>query len=263
MLTTWPFVVSVVLLIINDRWFKSAYPGIVSGKLSDFAGIALATLLLLALVPGRRWLVYGVIVGAFAWWKSAFSQAAIDAVASYIPIGRTVDYTDLVAFLALPFCDVVARRTQDFAIPSEHLRRLLVGPVVALTLFGLMATSFIAPPLQQSYQFKGSEQTADFDRAAIARDIAQYMARYGFDCLECSDLTTGARYSGDDLVFQYAFTGSKVLSINVTIEPQAPRMFATSNWETANSLREYLKSYFASRHMNIEYIEQLYPPTRY
>ncbi|MCY7387503.1 MAG: hypothetical protein LH481_05460 [Burkholderiales bacterium] len=53
-LTTWPFVISLAVLILNDWWLKSAFPGTLTGKLSDFAGIAVVALLLLAAWPPHR-----------------------------------------------------------------------------------------------------------------------------------------------------------------------------------------------------------------
>lgn len=31
---------AVVVLVVNDQWGKSAWPGLLTGKLSDFAGLA-------------------------------------------------------------------------------------------------------------------------------------------------------------------------------------------------------------------------------
>jgi hypothetical protein len=44
-LTTWPLLLALATLIVNDAWLKSAYPGLISGKLSDIAGIAVVALL--------------------------------------------------------------------------------------------------------------------------------------------------------------------------------------------------------------------------
>lgn len=51
--------VALVVLVINDHVLKRAYPGVITGKLSDFAGLALFPLVLqgmyeLALVITRR-----------------------------------------------------------------------------------------------------------------------------------------------------------------------------------------------------------------
>lgn|SRR5690606_1228871 len=55
--------VALLLLIANDRWFKAAYPGLISGKLSDLAGMFFFPTLVVALVEillsllRRPWLV--------------------------------------------------------------------------------------------------------------------------------------------------------------------------------------------------------------
>lgn len=37
---------AILALILNDHWWKAAYPGVVTGKISDFAGLAFFPLLL-------------------------------------------------------------------------------------------------------------------------------------------------------------------------------------------------------------------------
>lgn len=47
--------VALVVLVANDRWLKGAWPGFVTGKLSDIAGLVLLPIGLLSLVEiGRR-----------------------------------------------------------------------------------------------------------------------------------------------------------------------------------------------------------------
>ena len=51
------FVLALVVLVLNDHVFKQAWPGLVTGKLSDFAGLVVAPLLLavpLAAIGVRR-----------------------------------------------------------------------------------------------------------------------------------------------------------------------------------------------------------------
>ena len=40
-----PFLVSLTVLLLNDRWWKGAWPGFVTGKLSDVAGVVVAAVL--------------------------------------------------------------------------------------------------------------------------------------------------------------------------------------------------------------------------
>ncbi|MBK7579745.1 MAG: hypothetical protein IPI67_05990 [Myxococcales bacterium] len=75
--------VSLALLLLNDHVFKARFPGFVTGKLSDVAGLVCFPLVLYAACelalgarpPGeraRRWLAVGAVVVtgvAFAWIK--------------------------------------------------------------------------------------------------------------------------------------------------------------------------------------------------
>lgn len=46
--------VSLAVLVVNDRWLKSAWPGVVTGKLSDCAGLALLPIGLLSVTEILR-----------------------------------------------------------------------------------------------------------------------------------------------------------------------------------------------------------------
>ena len=53
-------IAALVVLVVNDHLLKAAYPGWITGKLSDFAGMVLAPLVLVAIVdaiaPVRAWM---------------------------------------------------------------------------------------------------------------------------------------------------------------------------------------------------------------
>jgi hypothetical protein len=123
--TSWPFLASLYVLLVNDLVLKGAYPGVVTGKLSDFAGIAVLGLLLLSLFPQRRLLVYATLSTAFLWWKSPASAGFIAWVngLGLATIGRTIDYGDLAALLT-PESVVPAPREADQRVsrPLSFLR---------------------------------------------------------------------------------------------------------------------------------------------
>src|SRR4051812_6739256 len=93
---------AVGLLLLNDFALKHARPGWFTGKLSDFAGLFAFTVFVLVLWP-RTWTPILVAV-AFAFWKSPFSDSAILAWNSLtgFKVGRTIDYSDLVALISVP-----------------------------------------------------------------------------------------------------------------------------------------------------------------
>ncbi len=126
-----PWVVaSVLLLIVNDHALKMAYPGFVTGKLSDFAGLLFFPYLLhalwTALAPKRASLVlcalatglvftaiqlfpaagsaWSWMLGALQWvgW-AAFAVVAGDPLPAVAPVAHTADPTDLLALPMLGF----------------------------------------------------------------------------------------------------------------------------------------------------------------
>jgi hypothetical protein len=78
--TTWPLLLSVFLLILNDRVFKYSFPGIVTGKISDFSGIFLIVLVLRDVFPKKVLETSVFVVGLFLYWKSPYSQALIEFI---------------------------------------------------------------------------------------------------------------------------------------------------------------------------------------
>ena len=57
------FIGSVAVLLFNDRVLKAAWPGFVTGKLSDVAGVAMITVLVTALTGRARFAFVTSAVG--------------------------------------------------------------------------------------------------------------------------------------------------------------------------------------------------------
>jgi hypothetical protein len=124
---------SILVLLVNDHVLKAAWPGLVTGKLSDVAGVAMIAIL--AIAACRR---VGLGVGATA---VAFTLLkTVPAVASWSApvlggVTRT-DPTDLIALVVLVPIARWARRSVTDGPPNEWafpLRLLLVGAAVFAT----------------------------------------------------------------------------------------------------------------------------------
>jgi hypothetical protein len=131
------FVGSIVVLVANDHVLKQAWPGHVTGKLSDIAGVVMMAILASALVrrPGAACVS---VAFAFALLKT------VPAVANFsIPIlgGRTLtDPTDLVAVLALvPLSRWLRRPDTVRQTGSVVVKSIAVGAAV----FATSATSCV------------------------------------------------------------------------------------------------------------------------
>lgn len=98
------FLVSLFVLLANDLSWKSAYPNWLTGKLSDVVGLVVLPVFLTVFFPAHK--TFHLLFSAlfFVWWKSSLSGPVIHFFNEQLslPIGRTVDYTDLFALAILP-----------------------------------------------------------------------------------------------------------------------------------------------------------------
>jgi len=156
-----PFVASLALLALNDWVLKDAWHNALTGKLSDFAGVALFSLFWIAFFPSRARAVLIATAIIFAWWKSPLSQAFIELWNGWMPlrIARTVDYGDLAALIVLP---VVAAYVRRPAI--THGIRWLRLPLALCALAAMMGTSQIKPdtPEYRAYRHVLDERVTSY-----------------------------------------------------------------------------------------------------
>ncbi len=258
-ITSWPFLLSLTLLILNDWWFKAAFANVITGKLSDFAGVAVVSLLLLSAFPSYSKRIFIGMLITFLWWKSPLSSSAIQFFNefSFYHIDRTVDYTDLIAFTIFPVCFYVAERAEAFAIPWHRVKRVLYFPVVALTAFAIMGTSSI--PTQHEYVVRKINPGEALARDAVVDEIEMVTKAHNIVCVECSKPTDKGTYSGSGLTLQYAFVGTSSITFNVTAYNAGMTTLSATGDERAEALRRSLKVRLTERFkgMGLEYVEQL------
>ncbi len=255
MATTWPFLLGLVVLLLNDAWGKAAFPGLLTGKLSDFAGVAVVSLLLAAAFPRRRGLVYLAVVSAFTWWKSPWSQAAIEAFNAWglMQIGRTVDLTDLIAFAVLPGCEAVARNVSAFAVPGATLRRALAAPVLALTALGLMATSSM--PVRQHLEARSLPPAPALDRAIVAQVVSEVALSQRLRCMNCDKPGESPWFQGNDLSLTYETPDDRSIRIDVRTSG-APNFVGKSAKEKASLLQDTIKARLTARFPGLQFVER-------
>ena len=131
------FLSSLTILLINDLILKSHYPGWLTGKLSDFAGLVVLVFLLCSLrgrdrVTREYVLLVHILLGlSFALLKVLPIDVWLSSL-SYrtgIPGGIIVkDVSDLLALAVLPVCYwLFSRRTTEssFLLDSSQIMRAL------------------------------------------------------------------------------------------------------------------------------------------
>lgn len=119
-----PALASLLLLVVNDHVVKAAWPGTVSGKLSDLAGLVLLPIVLIAsweLLRGRvaptavAWTMSGLTAAFFVALQLSPAFGGVYAMALGVaqglvglqqgpvaPVAHTADPTDLLALVVIP-----------------------------------------------------------------------------------------------------------------------------------------------------------------
>ena len=131
------FIISLVLLLLNDFILKDTYNNWFTGKLSDFTGLFLFTLFWAFLFPNNKKTIGTIIAFSFIWWKSSLSTGLISYWNElFFNIVRVVDYTDLTALISIPLALTYSAR--------KNLPTLKIKPIVPLTIscFAFCATSY-------------------------------------------------------------------------------------------------------------------------
>jgi hypothetical protein len=136
-LASWALILSVALLILNDFVLKAAFHNWLTGKISDVAGLFAFALLSMVLFPTRRVEIGFAIAGAFAFWKSPYSDSWIEIWNSLgFSVGRTVDYSD---WLALPM--VVLAYRHSSRVPLRAVPPIVTAVIAVLSIFAFGATT--------------------------------------------------------------------------------------------------------------------------
>ena len=145
------FIIGLTLLLVNDFMLKGLYGNVLTGKLSDFAGLFIFPLFWTALLPKYKTAIFWTAGLIFIFWKSSYSQSWIELWNSFgiLTIYRTIDYSDLIALIVLP----LAYKLDD---KKEEIKMLKINPILPLCIavFAFMATSYRTNvSINKSYQF--------------------------------------------------------------------------------------------------------------
>jgi hypothetical protein len=255
---SWPFWLALALLLVNDRLLKQAYPGTITGKLSDFAGIAVVALPLFAAFPRHARAIYLAFAAAFLWWKSPASSAFIAVINDVQPLRmiRTVDYWDLVALAILPACAKFTASPPRSFVKKASLRRWMLWPVLGATVLGVMGTS-LAPQPRRDFAVRAIESSAPFPRDAIVDVIEKIAKKHGLKSEGASPPHWEASFKGHGIFLTYSFPAPNEVAVGMNIDPGK---FGNGEVRRAEALREEIKKSLNLRFKGLEYVELPNPP---
>jgi hypothetical protein len=147
------FITSLLVLILNDQYWKAVYGNWLTGKVSDFAGLAVFVLLVSAILPQYRKIIFWGTALLFIWFKSSLSQPFLNLLAAslHVTFYRVVDYSDLIALLILP----LAYRIKPVPVPLKFPTPALPG------LLGIMALYADTPPRYMQFGYEPDRYTVN------------------------------------------------------------------------------------------------------
>lgn len=155
------FLIWLFILLLNDFVLKAQFHNFFTGKLSDIAGLFIFPLFLSVFFSQKKVLIYVLTGFLFIFWKSPFSESLINLLNSFqfVKIGRTIDYSDFLALLVLPFSYFYfkAETQKQKILQPDFTKRILASLVVLLSVFAFTATSYEQDRsiwLKQKYELK-------------------------------------------------------------------------------------------------------------
>ncbi len=130
------FIGGLMVLLVNDHFLKAEFHNVLTGKLSDLAGLFIFPLFLVAFFPRYKKHIYWITAVGFIWWKSPLSNTFIEWWShSLFSIERVIDRTDLFALIILPL-------SYGYINLSKHVHfHLHPLPIILICSMAFIATS--------------------------------------------------------------------------------------------------------------------------
>lgn len=260
---SWPFVVSLALLVANDLYLKLEYPGLITGKLSDVSGIFLVTYLSIAVFPRARLPLSVLVAVLFAIWKSPTSQWAIDAINSNISvrIGRVVDYSDLLALAVIPLAWICTARCLDFETP-RFWKRIIAAPVVVVAFLGVTGTSVLMP--QGNYSIRNTDLDSRVQDTALVDAVRRVAEQFELQCTQCDALFDTAHYYNDDMDFWFRVDKeTNGIEYRVSVKKMTGFPLANGDFDLFYAFQRKLKYEIGGLSPNMVFVESLDPAKHY
>jgi hypothetical protein len=176
---------SLAVLVLNDHLLKAAYPGLVTGKLSDVAGLVLAppllaavVMLLLPRVPGR-FVAVAALVATGVGFTVVNASPAGAAAASHLwslvagPSRMYADLTDLFTLPALLVAWWVWRRVRHREVPPRFVRLARVLIVLPVATMAVAATSIYEPAGIAVTEWQGGLAAGEIGAGQVFDDPAE------------------------------------------------------------------------------------------
>ena len=193
------FIFSLIILLVNDSYWKYEYHNWLTGKLSDFAGLFVLSVFLSAFFYKHRPFLYFAIAVFFIGWKTPLSQPLIDLLNQTfsLKLSRTIDYSDYIAIPVVLAAHFLKPVQIHFSLP----KKLAVYFIFVVCLFAFSSTTclrkfYIEPDLSKRIQYRKDYPTR-LSHAAILHRLDSMQLNYKIDSFTMAPLNF---YGGSFLI---------------------------------------------------------------
>jgi len=138
-------------------------------------------------------------------------------------------------------------------VNSAALRRWVLAPVLAATLFGVMATSY--PRYSKALNIRAVESSAPIPRDQIVQAIRQVAKARGLEPSEPNPPHWEAAFQGRGIFLTYSFKQPNEVAVGIQVDPG---MFGNGEVRRAEKLRAEIKKTLSLRFKGLEFVES--PP---
>lgn len=181
------FLATLLLLVLNDAYWKYTFHNDWTGKISDFAGLFAFPFLWSSVFPGRAKSIHLVTGLLFVFWKSEGAQGFIDWLNGWgVPVSRTVDYTDCIALLSVPLSYGVLKYGTGYnwkPVLRHALVLLACAAFAATTIVRAVKRKITDIDKEYTFAFSKRELIARLNMVQVREigELKKYTGRIDFD----------------------------------------------------------------------------------
>ncbi len=140
------YILGLTLLFLNDWYWKYQYHNWLTGKLSDFIGLAIFPVFISLIFPKTKKYIVWIVALGFILWKTPLADYLIDIFNAYsfFKVARVVDYSDYIALFCLPLVHYLINSSKhDFLLNhlKKDVRPAFKVLVIGISLFVFSSTS--------------------------------------------------------------------------------------------------------------------------
>lgn len=191
------FLISLVILLLNDHFLKASFHNGVTGKLSDIFGIIVFVQFLSIFgSENSRKYIYLFSAIAFTVWKLELSTSFIETwnKLDLFTIGRTVDYTDLFCLSIL-----IPVYFHNPGAVKFTKAKIFIYPLAAVAFMAITATT-IKSNFAFQYVYVDKFIKSDLNKEEFLKTLTDDHIRYKRDSIYVFEKDTFERYELNDII---------------------------------------------------------------